>query len=128
MVSDAGIRDAQIEDCDQIGLITVSASHSAFVGSIPEQSLDFSWTPEQSAKGWRESFADNTDRGQVFRVVESQSQVIGFAWSAPWAETKGYDASVRGLYVLPTCQRKGLGAPRMIATQLAALATGTVSD
>jgi L-amino acid N-acyltransferase YncA len=103
------MRDAQVEDCDQIGLITVSASHSAFVGSIPEEDLDFTWTPETSATGWRESFAENTDRGQAFRVLETDGRVIGFAWSAPWADTEGYDASIRGLYVLPTCQRKGLG-------------------
>jgi len=106
---DVSIRDAQVEDCDQIGLVTVSASHSAFIGSIPEESLDFSWTPEISAKGWRESFTENTDRGQAFRVLESHGRVIGFAWSAPWADTAGYEASIRGLYVLPTCQRKGFG-------------------
>jgi L-amino acid N-acyltransferase YncA len=103
------MRDAQVEDCDQIGLITVSASHSAFIGSIPEEDLDFTWTPETSANGWRESFAENTDRGQAFRVLETHGRVIGFAWSAPWADTEGYDASIRGLYVLPTCQHKGLG-------------------
>lgn len=109
MNEDVSMRDAQVEDCDQIGLITVSASHSAFIGSIPEESLDLSWTPEVSANGWRESFAKNTDRGQAFRVSESHGRVIGFAWSAPWADAEGYDASIRGLYVLPTCQRKGLG-------------------
>lgn len=108
---DAGlsIRVAQLTDCDQIGLITVSASHSAFIGSIPEESLDFSWTPERSASRWRETFAATTDRGQAFRVLESRKRVIGFDWSTPWADTDGYDASIRGLYVLPTCQRKGFG-------------------
>jgi GNAT superfamily N-acetyltransferase len=109
MPEDASIRDAQVADCDRLGLITVSASHSAFVGAIPEASLDFSWTPEQSAKGWRTSFARYTDRSQAFRVLESCGEVIGFAWSAPWADIEGYDASVRGLYVLPTCQRQGFG-------------------
>ena len=109
MAEDASIRDVQVQDCDRLGLITVSASHSAFVGSIPEENLDFSWTPEQSAKVWRESFAENTARGQAFRVLESRHRVVGFSWSAPWADTEGYDASVRGLYVLPTCQRKGFG-------------------
>ena len=103
------MRDAQVEDCDRIGLVTVSASHSVFIGSIPEECIDFSWTPEISANGWRESFAQNTDRGQAFRVSESHGRVIGFAWSAPWAEVEGYDACIRGLYVLPTRQRKGIG-------------------
>ncbi len=103
------IRVALIEDCVRLGLITVSASHSVFIGAIPEESLDFSWTPEQSAAGWRDSFAASTDRGQAFRVLEQDAKVVGFAWSAPWADTSGYDASVLGLYVLPTWQRKGVG-------------------
>ena len=109
MAEDESIRDVRVEDCDTLGLITVSASHSVFVGSIPEESLDFSWTPEQSAKRWQESFTENTNRGQAFRVLESHRRVIGFSWSAPWADAEGYDSSVRGLYVLPTYQRRGRG-------------------
>ena len=103
------IRTARIEDCDQLGLITVSASHSAFIGAIPEECFDFSWTPEVSAQGWRKSFPESTDRGQSFRVLETTERIVGFAWSAPWAETEGYDASIRGLYVLPNCQGSGYG-------------------
>jgi ribosomal protein S18 acetylase RimI-like enzyme len=102
-------RDARIEDCDALGLITVSASHSTFIGHIPEECLDFSWTPAQSARGWRDSFPTNTDRGQTFRVLERGDRVIGFVWAAPWADSEGYDGSIQGLYVLPTRQRQGLG-------------------
>jgi GNAT superfamily N-acetyltransferase len=87
----------------------VSASHSAFIGHILEECLDFSWTPEQSAQGWRASFPANTDRGQAFRVLERGDRVIGFVWAAPWADSNGYDSSIQGLYVLPTCQRQGFG-------------------
>lgn len=103
------IRDARVEDCDQLGLITVAASLSAFIGSIPEALIDFSWAPAASAESWRSSFPQNTDRGQLFRVLEEDDGVIAFAWSAPWADTAGYDAAVRGLYVLPTAQGNGHG-------------------
>lgn len=103
------IRDARVEDCEAIGLITVAASHSAFIGVIPESAIDFTWTPEKSAAVWRQTFSRNTDRGQRFRVIETQGRVVGFVWSAPWADSGGCDASIQGLYVLPTRQRQGIG-------------------
>jgi L-amino acid N-acyltransferase YncA len=102
------IRDAVIEDCEQIGLITVTASHSAFIGTIPEADLDFSWTPEVSAAGWRKNFADNINRGQKFLVAEENDQVLGFACTKPWAQTPGFDACVQALYVLPSHHRRGI--------------------
>jgi L-amino acid N-acyltransferase YncA len=103
------IRNATEDDCDAIGLITVSASHSAFIGAVPEELLDFAWTPEQSAANWRAGFTTFLDRGQSFQVAESNDRVIGFVWAKPWADTAGYDCCVQGLYVLPTCQRQGVG-------------------
>ena len=92
-----------------MGLITVSASHSTFIGAVPEELIDFSWTPAMSATGWREGFSTNTDRGQSFEVAELNNRVVGFAWTKPWADSEGYDSSVQALYVLPTCQRQGVG-------------------
>jgi len=112
------IRAATQEDCDAIGLITVSASHSAFIGAVPEELLDFSWTPEQSAAVWRASFKAFIDRGQSFQVAELNSRVIGFVWAKPWAETDGYDCCVQGLYVLPTFQGRGVG--RRLLSHIAA--------
>jgi L-amino acid N-acyltransferase YncA len=102
-------RDAIIEDCDGIGLVTVSASHSAFIGAFPEEFIDFSWTPEVSAANWRKAFGKNTDRGQGFLVAEENHRLLGFIWAKPWAETAGYDACVQGLYVLPSHHRRGIG-------------------
>lgn len=103
------MRDARIEDCEAIGLVTVSASYSAFIGAVGEEFLDFSWTPEVSAASWRDGFATNTDRNQAFHIAELESRLIGFVWTKPWADTVGYDSCVQGLYVLPTCQGLGIG-------------------
>ena len=103
------IRDSIIEDCNDIGLVTVSASHSVFIGAIPEKFIDFSWTPEVSAGNWRKSFTENRDRGQRFLVAEEDQQILGFVWTKPWAETTGFEACIQGLYVLPTFQRRGIG-------------------
>ena len=103
------IRDATIEDCEQFGLITVTASHSVFIGVIPEELLDFSWTPETSATNWRNTFSENTNRDQKFFVAESEDRLLGFVWSKPWAEAAEFDATIQALYVLPTMQRRGIG-------------------
>ena len=103
------IRAGRVEDCDALGLVTVTASHSAFIGAIPEECIDFSWTPAVSAAGWRENFHDYTDREQLFDVVELDGRIRAFVWVKPWADMPGYDASVQGLYVLPTWQRRGIG-------------------
>ena len=116
------IRDARLEDCDDIGLITVSASFSAFVGVIPERLLDFSWPPEQSAANWRKGFEENTGGGQRLMVAEQDEQVVGFVWSQPFADTTGFDACIRGLYVLPTFQGQGIGR-QLIAYAVDELAT-----
>ena len=102
------IREATIDDYDAIGLVTVTTSHSVFIGAIPEEDLDFSRTPEVSAANWRAGFSQNTDRGQHFLVAEEDHRVVGFVWCSPWADTRGIDASVRGLYVYPTHQRRGV--------------------
>ena len=103
------IRDASIDDCKEIGLVTVSASHSVFIGAIPEELIDFSWTPEISAANWRKSFSENTDRGQRFIVAEEDHRILDFLWAKPWAETAGFEACIQGLYILPTFQRSGIG-------------------
>ena len=103
------IRPATTADCSALGLITVTASHSAFIGVVPEECLDFSWTPDVSASNWRSGFSGYTDRGQLFDVLELDERVIGFIWAKPWAATPGVDASVQALYVLPTFHRQGHG-------------------
>jgi ribosomal protein S18 acetylase RimI-like enzyme len=107
--TDVRIRRARVGDCDAIGLVTVTASHSAFIGAIPEEHLDFAWTPTVSAANWRRDFDEFTDRDQLFDVALEGDRVIGFVWARPWADTRGYEASVRGLYILPTRHRLGIG-------------------
>ena len=48
------VRHATIEDCDMLGLVTVTSSLKTFLGNVPEEDFDFSWTPAVSAANWRE--------------------------------------------------------------------------
>ena len=62
-----------------------------------------------SAANWRRDWQRQTDRGQSFDVAEESGRVVGFVWASPWADSDGYDAAIRGLYVLPTRQGTGIG-------------------
>lgn len=103
------IRPITPADIDALGLITVTASHSVFIGAIPEEDIDFNWTPAVSAANWRRTFDQDRALYDQFWVAEEQGRVIAYVWSAPGANTPGFDWSVRGLYVLPTRQREGIG-------------------
>ena len=103
------IREASIADCDGIGLVTVAASHATFLGAVPEESIDFSWTPAESANQWRATFKDADFDESEFLVAEDEGSLVGLIWVGPDAVTQGYDATVRVLQVRPTAQRRGIG-------------------
>ena len=104
------IRPATTDDSDALGLITVSASLSAFVGHIPEESLDLGWRPENSAAGWRATPRD-LSQDQFFLVAEIDRSVVGFVWAG--LTDVGGEGQIKGLYVLPT--RHGQGIGRLLA-------------
>jgi len=116
------IRPATIEDCDALGLVIVTASWSTFLGRIPEQYFDFSWTPEVSAANWRESFDETPGPGELFYVAEQDGQVVGFIRAEAGADCPDLEWSIRALYVLPSYQRQGVGRGLLsyVARELAA--------
>ena len=103
------IRPATIEDCDDIGLVIVTAFWATFLGRVPEDCFDFSWTPAVSAAGWRRGFADLTRSHQLFYVAEKGGRVIGFVRAEAGAHCEGLAWQVNALFVLPTKQRQGIG-------------------
>ena len=102
------IRPAVVEDCDMLGLITVTASLSAFIGRVPERSLDLAWTPSDSASGWRRTLK-GLPADDFFLVAEQDDQVIGFVWAGSSTRADQDEGEVKGLYVLPTVHRQGIG-------------------
>jgi L-amino acid N-acyltransferase YncA len=113
------IRPAEFKDCDDLGLVIVSAFFSAFLGHIPEQYLDFSWSPAVSAANWKRDFQEISQSDCHFFVFEVNTSVIGYLLATPGASTKGYHWSVDHLNVLPSKQRAGVG--RALLSCLAAV-------
>ena len=100
------IRPITIDECDTIGLITVTAFLSAYIGRIPEADLDFTWTPEVSAEHWRNEFkrAEKTG-GNIMAAVDES--IVGVIEYGPAAEAS--TGWIGSLYVLPTRQGEGIG-------------------
>lgn len=102
------VRPVSLDDTDALGLITVTASWGAFIGQIPEASLDLEWTPHASASGWRRTL-EGLPPDEFMLVAEGDDGVVGFAWAGLSARHRRADGEVKGLYVLPSSQRRGIG-------------------
>ncbi len=128
------MRTATLDDCGALGLITVSASLATFLGQIPEVLLDLTWTPAESAAGWRRTL-DELPGSDLFEVYEdAEFGVIGFVWAGQSERVPGA-GEIRGLYVLPTQQTRGVGqqllvhaARRLHSRSLDALVVGCIRE
>ena len=127
------IRSASQVDCDALGLVTVTASLGAFIGRIPEASLQLGWTPDESAQGWRKTLAD-LPADEFVLVAEIDDVVVGFVWAGPSKLADG-EGEVKGLYVLPTAQGQGFGsllvcvaAQRLQRAAMSSLIVGCIAE
>lgn len=116
------IRPATHEDCGALGLITVTSSLKTFLGNVPEEDFDFSWTPAVSADNWREFFDDEWPPERLFLVAEIERRVIGYIIAGELADHPDYERVVNGLYILPSAQGQGIGRSLLsaVATRLGA--------
>lgn len=127
MVAGITIRAARLDDSDDLGVITVAASLGAFIGHIPEQMLDLTWTPAQSASSWKQLLVE-LHPDDLFDVAETPEHgVVGFVWAGPSARQAGGVGEIRGLYVLPSQQRRGIGR-RLMAHSVRQLRARSMSS
>ncbi|HVM53034.1 MAG TPA: GNAT family N-acetyltransferase [Acidimicrobiales bacterium] len=98
-----------MDDCDDLGVITVAASFGSFIGRIPEADLDLTWSPPESASAWTRTLTE-LPPDDLFDVADDGTRgVIGFVWAGPSTRRAGAFGEIKGLYVLPTQQRRGVG-------------------
>ncbi|MCO8128070.1 hypothetical protein NHL50_12720 [Acidimicrobiia bacterium EGI L10123] len=96
MNAEIAIRAARLDDCDDLGLVTVAASLGAFIGQIPERMLDLTWTPAQSASGWRKLLAELHPH-DVFDVADAEEHgVVGFVWAGASVRQVAGVGEIRG--------------------------------
>lgn len=126
------IRPLADADVDALGLITVASMLGTFLGVIPESDLDLEWTPAQSAANWHRALA-HVQPGERYAVAEVDGAVVGFVWSAATSgrtEAEGRiegEAEVRGLFVLPSRQGRGIGRRLLAHAAHQARAQGATS-
>ena len=121
------IRGATLDDAAAIGLVTVAASLATFLGHVPEEDLEFGWTPNDSAQAWHRTLA-SLPADEFFDVADNEGQLMGFVWAGTSTGRDDFTSEVRGLYVAPTKQRRGVGRAllRHAATRLAAAGANSV--
>ena len=121
------IRAATLDDAAEIGLVTVSASLASFLGQVPEEDLDFGWTTSDSARGWHRTIA-SLPADEFLDVAVSEGQLAGFVWASTTTGRSDFTSEVRGLYVRPTKQRRGVGRALLAhaATRLAVAGASSV--
>ncbi len=112
----------------------MSGSLATFLGHVPEEKLDFGWTPSDSARSWRRTIA-SLPANEFFDVAEVGDRVVGFVWAGSNTEKEDVVGTVRGLYVAPTRQGRGIGrallrhaAARLVAAGATSLLIGCVRE
>jgi ribosomal protein S18 acetylase RimI-like enzyme len=108
------IRPVTLDDCDALGLVTVTVTAflSAYVGRIPGAAFDWSWTQQFSANDWRRQLQSNGPNRFMAAVIGQD--VVGFIEYGPEGAIPGFGADIGSLYVLPTHQGKGIGKALML--------------
>jgi GNAT superfamily N-acetyltransferase len=108
-IADLTMRAATVDDADELGLVMVAASLSAFLGAMPEEDIDWSWTPEVSAANWRAFLDQAWPDGEFFDVAVRAGRVLGFVLAGRSTGRDDYRRAVDGLYLRPSAQGLGIG-------------------
>ena len=120
---DFTIRPADVRDAAGIGFVHCRGWQTAYAGLLPETILQ-GMSPEKSAARFRQEGCRDT------LVAEQNGRVVGFCGYGGWRDDPDPDeGEIIGLYVLPECQRQGIGGALMKAAlaELAAWGCRAVS-
>ncbi len=100
------IRPAQQADINQLAVITVDTWRSAYAGIVDQQYLD-SMSYERYRGSWRSRLLDE---GITMVAVDDAGNIMGYAQAGPSQRAEEqYPQEIYAIYVLPACQRMGVG-------------------
>ena len=104
------IREARLEDAEDIGRIQIASWQSAYKTIVPEQHLK-----HMDLDAHTQRWADNLTDGQVGKVTlmaEVNDNPIGFLTYGPARdENAGFDAELWAIYLHPDFYGQGYGRP-----------------
>lgn len=104
------VRDARIEDADEMGQVHATAWQQSYTGIFPEAEIN-AHDAKMRARNWRRLLADPKDT--VVLVAEDAGRVVGFgsAHGQRDAELRGmgYTGEISALYLLDAVKGRGAG-------------------
>jgi ribosomal protein S18 acetylase RimI-like enzyme len=106
---DMRIREAMLEDAEELADVHIATWRSAYRGIIPGHVLD-NLSLKRRAARWREVLSETVDRGNLVALAEGR--IVGFASFGPARdedEDPSLTAELMALYVHPEHWRRGVG-------------------
>ena len=101
------IREATIDDVEQLTNVHVLSWQSAYRGLLPDDALD-SIRFQERIEMWRKTICRSPSETVV---AEVDSGIVGFANFGPYRHDDGLRAGeIRAIYLLPEFWRKGIGS------------------
>jgi|GEM_PF-3089185 len=100
------IRDAALEDAEEMALAACSAWQFAYRGILDQTFIDSVAEPISFAERIRGAMSKDAHR---LVAVSANGEVIGFASERRPCSLEGFDAEIAALYVDPTSSRSGIG-------------------
>jgi GNAT superfamily N-acetyltransferase len=130
------VRAAVVDDAPAMGRVMVASWLSAHRGQLPDaawQKRVDEWTPDVSAQGWVQAFAEQADdrasRDVLLVAVDDAGGVSALVSGTPAdGDASGSIAEINALYVLPGRRGQGIGRSllRAAAARLAELGFSTL--
>ena len=117
------IRKAHQNDAAGMAKVHVETWQSAYRGILPADLLD-GLSVKTTAEKWQVAFAEMMTSEEAVFVAENETkEIVGIASCGPErSHDPVYQAEIYVLYVLPACQRQGIGR-RLVAACLQHLIT-----
>lgn len=111
------IREAQIDDADEVAAVHVRSWQVAYRGLMPQELLD-GLSIEERAAGWRRFVAEPLPTGLGILVAVRDGAVIGWTSFGSGRDDDGLaDGEVYGIYADPSAWSTGVGHALLTAAE-----------
>jgi GNAT superfamily N-acetyltransferase len=100
-------REVRVCDAAALAHVLIVATETTFRGIVADQCLCF--TEAQSAANWKRTLDKGLPVGEFMDVIESEGEIVGYAWGAPCRDDSIYRGELKQINVLPSHWGRGIG-------------------
>lgn len=109
------IRESGLQDAVVIAKVHVATWRAAYAGIVPEAYLA-RLSIEDRIQFFRSFLGNPESQGFMFVAEDESGNVVGFIAAGPERTgNRAYPGEIYGLYVIPECQRQGVGFRLLLA-------------